>query len=313
MRSLFDELSGFDRTTFRNKITALARRGVWIGTSSWRYAGWLDQIYSRDLYRTKGRFSKKRFETECLSEYAETFSTVCGDFAFYQFPALAFWRSLFARVPQHFQFSLKAPGEITRWEFADIARYRGRAGERNPSFLDAELFRSEFLDPLAAFRSQLGVIIFEVGALPRQRAEHAAWLLDSFDRFFRSIPREFRYAVEVRNPELLTPQYFECLRANGVAHVYNAWTKMPDLPAQLAIPHSITADFTVCRALLRSGRSYEQAVQRFSPYDELREPYLPAREGLRRLLGLSTDQQVYIYVNNRLEGNAPLTIESVIL
>ena len=33
-------------------------------------------------------------------------------------------------------------------------------------------------------------------------------------------------------------------------------------------PEAVTADFTVTRALLRPGRAYEEAVARFTPYDQ---------------------------------------------
>jgi hypothetical protein len=125
----------------------------------------------------------------------------------------------------------------------------------------------------------------------------------------------FRMAVEVRNPELLMPSYFDCLRQHRVAHVYTAWARMPDLKEQIAIPDSVTADFIVCRALFRRGRSYQQAVKMFEPYTEVKEPYMPAREGLRELVQIDSPKTVpsFIFVNNRLEGNAPSTIEAVVL
>ena len=90
--------------------------------------------------------------------------------------------------------------------------------------------------------------------------------LDRLDPFLAALPPEFRYAVEIRNPEFLEKDYFACLRARGVAHVYNAWSRMPELRHQMAMPDSATADFLVCRALLRRGRVYEDAVGMFQPY-----------------------------------------------
>src|SRR5271165_6088891 len=81
------------------KLRALADEGVYFGTSSWKYEGWLGSIYSRARYTTRGRFSKKKFETECLTEYAATFPVVCGDFAFYQFPSRDYWERLFEGSP----------------------------------------------------------------------------------------------------------------------------------------------------------------------------------------------------------------------
>lgn len=57
-------------------LRALAERGVYFGTSSWKYEGWLDTIYTRERYVSRGKFSRKRFEAECLREYAATFPAV---------------------------------------------------------------------------------------------------------------------------------------------------------------------------------------------------------------------------------------------
>ncbi len=92
---MFDPPSTFDTRSLAHKLRALAADVIWIGGSSWKYEGWLDQIYTRERYTTRGRFSKKKFEAECLAEYAETFPIVCGDFSFYQFPTPQFWRKLF--------------------------------------------------------------------------------------------------------------------------------------------------------------------------------------------------------------------------
>ena len=97
MRTLFDDLSDFDRDRLAARLSALADRKIFIGTSSWKYVGWLDQIYSRARYTSRGRFAKKRFEAECLAEYAEVFPIVCGDFAFYQFPTPSSGPTCFAR------------------------------------------------------------------------------------------------------------------------------------------------------------------------------------------------------------------------
>jgi hypothetical protein len=82
----------------------------------------------------------------------------------------------------------------------------------------------------------------------------------------------------------------------------------------MAIPDSATADFLVCRALLRRGRPYEDAVAMFSPYTEVKDPNPEARESMRALIGRAREnkQLLFLFVNNRLEGNAPLTILSLV-
>ena len=71
----------------RTLLRRLAESGVYFGTSSWKYEGWLGSIYTPKRYVTRKKFSRKKFEAECIREYAATFPTVGGDFSFYQFPS----------------------------------------------------------------------------------------------------------------------------------------------------------------------------------------------------------------------------------
>ena len=102
------------------KLKALAEQGIYFGTSSWKYEGWLGSIYTPERYTTRGKFSRRKFEDECLAEYAETFPAVGGDFSFYQFPAPEYWRKLFDSSPQSLLFGLKVPEDISVVGFDDI-------------------------------------------------------------------------------------------------------------------------------------------------------------------------------------------------
>jgi uncharacterized protein YecE (DUF72 family) len=174
--------------------------------------------------------------------------------------------------------------------------------------------REMFLRPLLPYREKTALLIFEFGAFGRKAFTELGEFLDRLDPFLAALPAEFRYAVEIRNPEFLERDYFATLRQHGVAHVYNAWSKMPELRHQMALPDSVTANFMVSRALLRRGRVYEDAVATFAPYTEVKDPNPEARESLRALIAQSKEERrpLFIFVNNRLEGNAPMTILSVV-
>jgi uncharacterized protein YecE (DUF72 family) len=311
---LFEEPGGFDREGLAARLHALAAEHVYIGGSSWKYEGWIGQIYRRERYLSRGKFSRKLFEADCLREYAETFPTVCGDFAFYQFPTVAFWQRLFQQTPEGFRFAFKVPEQITCKVFPRHARYGPHAGKENEAFLDARIFYEMFVRPLLPYRKKTALMIFEFGAFGPRSFETLGEFLDRLDPFLASLPPEFRYAVEIRNPEFLEKDYFSCLRAHRVAHVYNAWSRMPELSSQIAIPDSATADFLVSRALLRRGRVYEDAVATFAPYMEIQDPNPEARDSMRVLIGRAREDQkpLFLFVNNRLEGNAPMTILSIV-
>ena len=120
--------------------------------------------------------------------------------------------------------------------------------------------------------------------------------------------------MEIRNQGFLLPEYFQTLHAHGVAHVFNAWTRMPPLSTQIEIPDAFTADFSVARALLRQGRPYELAVKSFSPYAEIKDENPETRTALKDLMvrAQRRGEPAYLFVNNRLEGNSPLTIQAVV-
>jgi uncharacterized protein YecE (DUF72 family) len=311
--SLFDEPQPELKTKLGGRLASLAARKLYLGTSSWKYEGWLNQIYTPERYLVRGRFSQKRFEQECLAEYAETFQVVCGDFSFYQFPSRDFWHKLFSSVPRQLQFVFKVPEEITVYTFPKHPRYGGRAGSANSNFLRADLFQEAFLEPLMQYRDRVPVILFEFTAFARKVFDDAGEFAELMADFLPLLPNTFRYAIEVRNPEFLDPAYFAVLREHGVAHVFNAWTRMPVLSEQMQHPDVFTTDFTVTRALLRAGRPYEEAVRLFSPYESVQEPNEEVRNALRNLLARASERReaTYIFVNNRLEGNAPGTIEAI--
>jgi uncharacterized protein YecE (DUF72 family) len=192
-------------------------------------------------------------------------------------------------------------------------RYGALAGLENPAFLDAELFTTSFLKPLEPYRERVGVLIFEFGTFRQRAFEDAASFVRALAPFLERLPGGWRFAVEIRNPEFLRPEYFECLRAFNMPHVYNAWTRMPEISDQIAIPESRTSDLLVARALLRRGRPYEDAVRMFTPYDRVQEINERVRSGLRELvdIALVDGQPAFIFVNNRLEGNSPGTIIAI--
>jgi len=73
---------------------------------------------------------------------------------------------------------------------------------------------------------------------------------------------------------------------------------------------------SAARFLLTPGRKYEQAVEAFSPYTETKVVNEVACTAGRTLIAkaveVSKKRPSFVYVNNRLEGNAPNTIETML-
>jgi uncharacterized protein YecE (DUF72 family) len=269
----------FDFAGVKQALAAAAVQGVFLGTSSWKYPGWFGTVYEEQNYVRRGKVSAGRFERYCLEEYARLFPTVCVDAAYYRFPEADHLLALAAQVPPDFRFSLKATADITVRRFPALPRYGVRAGTLNPHFLNAELFHSAFLQPCAAIREFMGMILFEFSPFHAGDFARGRDFMAALDLFLAALPAGWNYGVEIRNRAFLHPDYFAMLAAHGVTHVFNSWAEMPGVAEQWVMPGSITQpDCVAARFLLKPGRKYQEAVDAFQPYDRLQEVQLEVRE-----------------------------------
>ena len=308
--------TGFDRNRLRDQAARLAAQGVFIGTSSWKYPGWRGQLYDEQRYVYRGKFAETRFERMCLAEYAEVFKTVCVDAAYYTFPKLAHLEGLAAQVAADFQFGFKVTDEITVKKFPNLPRFGHRAAQPNVNFLNADLFASAFLHPCEAIRPHVGLLMFEFSRFYSADFAHGRDFVAVLDTFLSQLPKGWPYAVEMRNHHWLEPDYFACLARHGVTHVFNSWEAMPPVGEQMVLSGSRTNQSLVAaRFLLKPGRKYEDAVKTFAPYDRVQEVNDEARLAGTALIreGQTTpDRKTFIFVNNRLEGNALNTITAMV-
>jgi uncharacterized protein YecE (DUF72 family) len=295
------DLAEFERLGAR--IPPLVR----FGTSTWNYPGWRGLVYQQD-YGPKGAAAKM------LREYASfpLFRTVGIDSSFYGPPTEAVLQSYAEQLPSGFPCVSKVWSQLTVHTFTKAQDPEG-AGKVNPDFLNPDLFVEVYQPYQRHFPNNTGPFVFEFQTIPKSSGIGPERFATRLDEFFSALPRDAQFAVEVRNEEFLTPMYFAVLREHGVAHVFSSWTRMPPIGHQLDLPGSITGSFIVARALLRPGRTYNEAVDAFAPYDRIREPNPKLRRDLVRLVEAAVRTRIpaYLLVNNRTEGSAPLTIAAV--
>ena len=184
---------------------------IFLGTSTWTYEGWKGQVYKRP-------YSKGRFKQDCLAEYADyefegkkLFRTVGIDHSFYGPPPprqLAHYASL---LPAGFKACAKVWEEITVPAYSSGLRYAKKSGA-NPHFLDTGYFCEQVLAPFAeAFQQHTGPFILEfqrTGIAPQD-------FLQQLHRFLSRLPTGFEYAVEIRNPAVLGPEYHSILKVGN--------------------------------------------------------------------------------------------------
>jgi len=307
---------GFDRQWLQAKVAEAAAQGVLIGTSSWKYPGWRGMLYDEARYVWRGRFAESRFERNCLTEYAEVFKTVCVDAAYYTFPSATQLAGLASQVPPDFQFAFKVTDAITIKKFPNLPRFGARAGKPNEHFLNAEVFQRAFLRECEAIRPQVGLLIFEFSKFYPTDYAHGREFVSDLDKFLAQLPKGWPYGVEIRNHHWLRPEYFACLARHKVAHVFNSWAEMPPVSEQMAMPGSRTnPELVAARLLLKPGRKYEEAVKMFQPYNRIKEVNTGVREAVAELIKenrRNPGRKTLVFVNNRMEGNALMTISEML-
>src|SRR5258708_972854 len=120
----------------------------------------------------------------------------------------------------------------------------------------------------------------------------------------------------MRTRNWVRSDYFDCVARHQVTHVFNSWEAMPPESKQMALPGSRTnPDLVAARFLLKPGRQYEEAVKAFEPYDSIKDEDPDARAAGKALIAegqaAGPKRRTFIFVNNRLEGNALGTIAAM--
>ncbi|HTL54741.1 MAG TPA: DUF72 domain-containing protein [Candidatus Limnocylindrales bacterium] len=307
----------FRREEMQQRLLNLSVQGVFVGTSSWKYPGWSGTLYDRSRYEWRGKFAESRFNKECITEYAEVFKTVCVDAAYYNFPSRQYLEGMANQVPDDFLFAFKVTDAITIKKYPNLDRFGELAGKPNENFLNADLFATAFLQPCESIRPNVGLLMFEFSRFWETDYAHGRDFVADLDKFLGQLPSGWPYAVEMRNRNWLKPAYFDCLARHHVTHVFNSWEAMPPVSEQMTLEGSRTnPDLVAARFLLTPGRTYEQAVKMFEPYNELKEENPPARAAAKTLIAegkaAGPKRRTFLYVNNRLEGHSLTTIAAIV-
>jgi uncharacterized protein YecE (DUF72 family) len=289
------------------EIAARLPAGVRFGTSSWSFPDWAGIVYSRVA-------KVAELAREGLREYVQhpLLTTVGIDRSYYApIPAPDLVRYS-EQLPPGFPCCAKAPELVT--SVARPARSGGRPGEPNPEYLNARLFEDEMLGPFReVFREHTGPFILQFPPVPRSLKMPAAAFAGKLERFLADLSKDFRYAVELRDPALLTQEYRDALAAHGAAHVYNYVTAMP-MPAEQAMTVPVdSAPFAVIRLLLRPGTSYSERGQEMKPFRRVTDRDDEMRQEVVSLARRAIDAgiPVSVLVNNKAEGCSPLTIRAL--
>lgn len=222
-----------------------------------------------------------------------------------------------ARVPDDFRFVVKAPSLVAD---AMMRSENGRGVQPNPAFLNPELAVREFVEPaLAGLGQRLGALVFQLSPLPAQLLQHLPDIIRKIGSMLQALPPvrpgapDGVVAVEVRDPEFLTPAFAEMLREAGATYCLGLHAKMPSIADQLPLLRALWPGPLVCRWNLhrRHGAyGYEEAKRLYGAFDRLVDPDVETRTALARVIAgtIGAGYPAYVTISNKAEGSAPLSV-----
>jgi len=180
---------------------------VHIGTMGWSYKFWVGNFYTNGL-------NPKEF----LVEYSRHFNAVEVNSTFYRNPSQSTVMKWREQTPADFVFSAKFPKIITH----------------NKMLRNCEEETEFFIKRMSLLQSKLGPLLLQLP--PTFKLGNLILLAD----FLAELPKGHRFAVEVRNRDLLQDKLYSLLSEKGVALTIADSPFMP-------VAENMTADFVYVR------------------------------------------------------------------
>ena len=277
-----------------------------LGTSSWSFPGWHKLVYG-------AQYTPTQLSQRGLHPYAQhpLLRTVGIDSTHYQpLPAQAL-RDFAAQTPPDFRFLMKAHEACTLARYPLHKRYGANAGLHNSMFFDSDYATQRVVLPwIEGMQERAGVLLFQLAAQDVALLGGPQGFPKRLAAFLRGLPQGPCYAVEVRNPQILTPAYGRALADNQAVHCFNAHPNMPPVSAQQRAMGNPSWHRWVVRWMLHDGLRYEEGVARYRPFARMMDPDPQTRAQLVRLIRHASgcETPTFVIVNNKAEGSAPLSI-----
>ena len=147
-------------------------------------------------------------------------------------------------------------------------------------------------------------------------AHWAVWRAFSsdFTPSLSALPAGGRYAIELRNVQVLGEEYAAILRECSATHCVNLHPSMPLPHVQCEKLGGLPPGPLVVRWMLGRGMRYQEALDRYEPFDRIVDDDPESREEIVRLVLEACRRQMaaradtLVLVNNKAEGSSPLSV-----
>lgn len=262
------------------------------------------------------------YRADLLAQYCafKPFATLCFDMTHYRLFTAGELAEFARYLTPNFPVVIKVWQGLTKighWHKAGTATYER---QRNENFLNARVFADQFLSPYRrAFAGHAAMFLFEFMRLGYYDTARQRWsnpdprrFNRALQQFFAAVPKDFRYAVELRDRNLVNAEYAQVLRQHGVAHCFNQWESMRSLREQFARV-GFTAPFAAVRVLTPPRVKYAAVQKAYAPYDRIHRRLPEMRADMELLIehALQHSVDLSLLINNRAEGNAPATVQEL--
>ncbi|MPZ76046.1 MAG: DUF72 domain-containing protein [Deltaproteobacteria bacterium] len=253
---------------------------VYVGTSSWSCQDWLGSFYPANL--------KPRQFIEC---YARHFRAVEIDSTYYSIPAPSVVTAWKERTPPGFIFSAQVPGAITHHKILQ----------------DCQQEFTMFLKRLEPLEDRLGPLLLQFPYFNKNSFASRHQFDKLLRPFLKTLPGDFKFALEIRNKTWISWDFLELLREHSVAFVLVAQAWMPSIDVLARALDLVTGDFFYVRfigdrtAIESKTRRWDRLVE-----DKTSEMSVWAGE-LKKIVG--TGVRTYAFFNNHYAGFAPGSVK----
>jgi uncharacterized protein YecE (DUF72 family) len=260
-----------------------------IGTSSFSSNDWIGPFYP-----------EKTAPADFLRFYASHFNTVEIDATYYAVPSRQTVTGWKEKTPENFIFTAKFPRAIV---------HAGKDSKPDTKKLLAPEFsyeeRDKFLSIIQILGEKLGPLLLQFPYFSKKQFESPQPFFEKLDLFLENLPRNFRYAVEIRNRQWLTREFADICRNHNaaLAFVDHAWMPHGDEISDSIDP--ITADFCYIR-LIGDRNEIENITKSWEKEVINRDDRIRRWAAiLEKMAGRK--QLTFAFINNHFAGHAPAT------
>ena len=209
-----------------------------IGCSGYQYPEWKRTFYPENLPQ------KRWFEYYCAQ-----FNTLELNVTYYKFPRVEFLKKWYARSPEGFSFSVKAPRHITHFK----------------KFRDAQKMLLDFNETVkAGLEEKLGCVLFQFPSNFHYDGERLNRIVDIIDRSVRNV-------LEFRHESWWNPAVYDTLREANISFCGMSHPTLPDTVMRTAetiyyrfhgVPHLYTSSYELQKLELTAQEIIRQAEAR---------------------------------------------------